>query len=264
MAAAAKSSHRRRIVVICLWLRRLAIVGVALLAGMAMVSTPAYAAEGWQQKRSPLSTPWTQLVGPKNALPEYPRPQMVRTRWLNLNGLWAYTGRSEQAALSVRSVGEQIRRADPGALSNGIGAVRYPAPRRPDVVPQGIQGAGRLAREACAAALRRGRPNRHRVGEQREDGVPRRRVHRVQRGHHRRAAIVGPAGVDRAGGGRQRNQAVPGRQAAQQSRRALLHRSIGHLADSVDGAGARRTCRQTRHHPRPGRFHRHAKGFRDD
>lgn len=27
---------------------------------------------------------------PDNALPEYPRPQMVRENWLNLNGLWEY------------------------------------------------------------------------------------------------------------------------------------------------------------------------------
>src|SRR5688572_24290082 len=26
----------------------------------------------------------------QSVLPEYPRPQMVRERWLNLNGLWEY------------------------------------------------------------------------------------------------------------------------------------------------------------------------------
>ena len=33
-------------------------------------------------------TRWAKDVSPKNALPEYPRPQMVRPDWLNLNGLW--------------------------------------------------------------------------------------------------------------------------------------------------------------------------------
>lgn len=37
-----------------------------------------------------LQTPWTADVSPTNALPDYPRPQMVRTDWLNLNGLWDY------------------------------------------------------------------------------------------------------------------------------------------------------------------------------
>lgn len=69
-------------------------VTMALLAGVTMVDTSAGAAEAWQRQSAPLSTPWTHLVGPNNALPEYPRPQMARTRWLNLNGVWAYTGRS--------------------------------------------------------------------------------------------------------------------------------------------------------------------------
>ena len=35
-------------------------------------------------------TQWASEVTPENVLPEYPRPQMVRTEWLNLNGLWDY------------------------------------------------------------------------------------------------------------------------------------------------------------------------------
>lgn len=37
-----------------------------------------------------LKTPWTDLVDPSNPLPEYPRPQMVREKWQNLNGQWDY------------------------------------------------------------------------------------------------------------------------------------------------------------------------------
>ncbi len=35
-------------------------------------------------------TRWAKEVSPTNALPEYPRPQMVRKDWQNLNGLWHY------------------------------------------------------------------------------------------------------------------------------------------------------------------------------
>ena len=35
-------------------------------------------------------TRWAAQVNPTNALPEYPRPQLVRKDWLNLNGLWNY------------------------------------------------------------------------------------------------------------------------------------------------------------------------------
>src|SRR5580765_2883699 len=42
----------------------------------------------WQPADGPLKTRWAKDVSPANALPEYPRPQMVRNDWLNLNGLW--------------------------------------------------------------------------------------------------------------------------------------------------------------------------------
>ena len=35
-------------------------------------------------------TDWAQLVDTNAPLPEYPRPQMVRPDWLNLNGLWQF------------------------------------------------------------------------------------------------------------------------------------------------------------------------------
>jgi hypothetical protein len=44
----------------------------------------------WQPQTPPLSTPWTAAVSPTNALPEYPRPQLVRSRWFNLNGVWQF------------------------------------------------------------------------------------------------------------------------------------------------------------------------------
>ncbi|RKT87721.1 Glycosyl hydrolases family 2, TIM barrel domain [Saccharopolyspora antimicrobica] len=65
---------------------------------------PVAAAEPWRPKPPPLTTPWTEEVGPDNALPEYPRPQLTRERWLNLNGLWAYGGGSTPP----EQTGEQI------------------------------------------------------------------------------------------------------------------------------------------------------------
>ena len=47
-------------------------------------------AGGWQMKQPPLTTQWTSLVNTNTPLPEYPRPQMVRSNWLNLNGIWQF------------------------------------------------------------------------------------------------------------------------------------------------------------------------------
>ena len=44
----------------------------------------------WQITENPLLTQWASDVDPENPWPEYPRPQMVRGNWLNLNGLWDY------------------------------------------------------------------------------------------------------------------------------------------------------------------------------
>ncbi len=49
-----------------------------------------FTAHAWQLQSAPVTTDWTQLVDTNNPLPEYPRPQMVRTNWLNLNGLWQF------------------------------------------------------------------------------------------------------------------------------------------------------------------------------
>ncbi|MBC7327572.1 glycoside hydrolase family 2 [bacterium] len=45
---------------------------------------------GWSPAEAPLLTPWAKDVNPLNPHPEYPRPQMVRDSWINLNGLWDY------------------------------------------------------------------------------------------------------------------------------------------------------------------------------
>jgi hypothetical protein len=44
----------------------------------------------WKPVAGPLMTRWADEVNPGSVLPEYPRPQMVREEWLNLNGLWDY------------------------------------------------------------------------------------------------------------------------------------------------------------------------------
>lgn len=44
----------------------------------------------WQPVGSTPRTSWASLIDPNKALPDYPRPQLVRQVWGNLNGLWDY------------------------------------------------------------------------------------------------------------------------------------------------------------------------------
>jgi beta-galactosidase/beta-glucuronidase len=63
------------------------------LSGFLLV-LPTLAPQGfgqeWHPSPSPLKTRWAQEVSPENARPEYPRPQLVRSEWKNLNGLWEF------------------------------------------------------------------------------------------------------------------------------------------------------------------------------
>jgi PA14 domain/Glycosyl hydrolases family 2, sugar binding domain/Chitobiase/beta-hexosaminidase C-terminal domain/Glycosyl hydrolases family 2, TIM barrel domain/Glycosyl hydrolases family 2 len=66
-----------------------AVAAIAVLLGTlaACKSKPAAA---WKPAGDRIMTRWAAEVGPENVLTEYPRPQMVRRDWLNLNGLWDY------------------------------------------------------------------------------------------------------------------------------------------------------------------------------
>jgi len=52
----------------------------------------------WRPVGGKLMTRWAKDVSPENAHPEYPRPQMVRKDWRNLNGLWDYAIRPDDAS----------------------------------------------------------------------------------------------------------------------------------------------------------------------
>jgi beta-galactosidase/beta-glucuronidase len=43
-----------------------------------------------QPRKAPILSRWEKQITPENAWREYPRPQMVRQKWLNLNGMWEY------------------------------------------------------------------------------------------------------------------------------------------------------------------------------
>ncbi|MFJ4699941.1 AbfB domain-containing protein [Streptomyces sp. NPDC088768] len=82
---------------------------LALCAGALTAAAPAQAAaSAWTPKPSPLTTPWTNQVPTDKPLNEYPRPQLTRPDWANLNGIWDFAVTAANAGQPTRW-NEQIR-----------------------------------------------------------------------------------------------------------------------------------------------------------
>jgi beta-galactosidase/beta-glucuronidase len=63
----------------------------SLLFSVLFMQYTVKAQEKWQMVPGKIATTWAEKVTPAAPLPEYPRPQMVRSNWTNLNGLWQYS-----------------------------------------------------------------------------------------------------------------------------------------------------------------------------
>jgi len=91
----------------------------ALLLSGALFS---FAAD-WKPADNPLTTPWTAKVTAEHALPEYPRPQMVRSKWTNLNGLWDYAIRPKNDGRPEQFEGKLLV---PFAVESALSGVKRP------------------------------------------------------------------------------------------------------------------------------------------
>src|SRR5215216_1591479 len=70
----------------------------ALLVVTALALLPPQArAADWKPAKGPLLTRWAKDLDPDKVHPEYPRPQLARERWLNLNGVWQFGGAPAKA-----------------------------------------------------------------------------------------------------------------------------------------------------------------------
>ena len=61
-----------------------------LVSILALSITVVVFAQKWAPVGENIKSEWASQVNPEAPLPEYPRPQMVRADWMNLNGLWNY------------------------------------------------------------------------------------------------------------------------------------------------------------------------------
>jgi beta-galactosidase/beta-glucuronidase len=62
-----------------------------LLLCLAIGTTTLAQSSAWKMVEGRIATPWAEHVNPGQVHAEYPRPQLVRDTWMNLNGLWDYS-----------------------------------------------------------------------------------------------------------------------------------------------------------------------------
>jgi hypothetical protein len=72
-------------------------------------------------KAPPLTTEWTYTVG-TNPWPEYPRPQLQRSNWQNLNGIWQYSNALSLNATDAPPFGQTLSNEVliPSCLESGL------------------------------------------------------------------------------------------------------------------------------------------------
>jgi hypothetical protein len=97
------------------------------ITALAITLSPGNAAD-WKPAPGPLLTRWAKEVSPDKVHPEYPRPQMVRKDWLNLNGLWqlAFAKEGEAPPLG-KDLAERI--LVPFPVESALSGVMKPAER---------------------------------------------------------------------------------------------------------------------------------------
>jgi beta-galactosidase/beta-glucuronidase len=71
--------------------RLLSFIRYSLIIALFLYPFREVSAQEWTPVEGHIFTKWTDNVDPVNVLPDYPRPQMERKFWLNLNGLWDFS-----------------------------------------------------------------------------------------------------------------------------------------------------------------------------
>jgi len=64
-------------------MKKLILLGI-LMAGITIQ------AQDYAPVQGKIMTEWAEKVSPENVWQEYPRPQLLRDKWMNINGLWEY------------------------------------------------------------------------------------------------------------------------------------------------------------------------------
>ncbi|PHH66029.1 hypothetical protein CDD81_554 [Ophiocordyceps australis] len=95
----------------------------ALLSGLAQAEKRAPAP--YQVQKPPLDTDWTYKVG-TDPWPEYPRPQLRRSDWQSLNGIWTFQGLDGNVAdlESFAGVAPEREVLIPSCIESGLSGIQ--------------------------------------------------------------------------------------------------------------------------------------------
>ncbi len=101
---------------------------VALLCILTFfVATPKPSQAQWKPSQTRLMTEWGRAIKPDAVWSEYPRPQLARTEWANLNGIWSYAITPKDAAQPKAWDGQLLVPFAPEAPLSGVGRLVEPS-----------------------------------------------------------------------------------------------------------------------------------------
>ena len=184
-------------------------------------------------------TRWGRTLDRDHPLPEYPRPQLVRDAWVNLNGVWEHAFTDSPDRPSSYD-GPIVVPFSPEAELSGVGRQLQPDEwlwyRRSFIAPDPPPGGRVLLHfgavdQTCTVWV-----NGHEVGSHTGGYLP--FTLDITDQLHRRRPPRGP------GPRPLRDRRARTRQAAAGPRQDLVHRAVGHLADRL-ARGRPRVVRRT-------------------
>ncbi|KAL2816023.1 glycoside hydrolase superfamily [Aspergillus cavernicola] len=96
-----------------------AVFPLLAIAGLATAATP------YAPQTPPLTTDWTEGLG-TNPWPEYPRPQLQRSQWQSLNGIWEYRNAESSGAIGAPPFGQELDTEVmiPSCLESGLSGLQ--------------------------------------------------------------------------------------------------------------------------------------------
>lgn len=97
-----------------------------ILLGIILSISVHLEARSYEPVKDKIMTTWGEKVTPENAWTEYPRPQLKRGEWKNLNGMWDYAIVSKEAARPRDFQGEILVPFAVESALSGVGKILQP------------------------------------------------------------------------------------------------------------------------------------------